>query len=77
MSDQSVQTLFNTLINNQSETVLNNYSTVYFSHLNDNFPSWKDNKYLKERKDLKHTFFKLVSKSNYQLLSKIMNITNF
>lgn len=38
MSDQSVQTLFNTLINNQSETVLNNYSTVYFSHLNDNFP---------------------------------------
>ena len=38
MSDQSVQTLFDTLINNQSETVLNNYSTVYFSHLNDNFP---------------------------------------
>ena len=38
MSDQSVQTLFNNLINNQSETVLNNYSTVYFSHLNDNFP---------------------------------------
>ena len=28
MSDQSVQTLFDTLINNQSETVLNNYSTV-------------------------------------------------
>lgn len=38
MSDQSVQTLFNNLVNSQSETVLNNYSTVYFSHLNDNFP---------------------------------------
>lgn len=38
MSEQSVQTLFNSLTNNQSETFLNNYSTVYFSHLNDNFP---------------------------------------
>lgn len=38
MSDQSVQTLFNNLVNNQSDTVLNNYSTVYFSHLNNNFP---------------------------------------
>ena len=38
MSDQLVETLFDNLIDNQSETILNNYSTVYFSNLNENFP---------------------------------------
>ena len=38
MNDQSVQTLFDNLVDDQSDIVLNNYSTIYFSHLNDNFP---------------------------------------
>lgn len=38
MSDTSVQNLFVSLVDNQEDTVLNNYSTVYFSNLTSNFP---------------------------------------
>ncbi len=38
MSETSVQNLFDGLIDNQDDVFLNNYSTVYFSHLNENFP---------------------------------------
>ena len=50
---------------------------ILWDNLNNNFPNWKKNKYLKERNDLKHKFFKIISKSNYHLLSKIMNIIHF
>ena len=38
MSETSVQNLFDGLIDNQDDVFLNNYSTVYFSHLNETFP---------------------------------------
>lgn len=38
ITEQSVQYVFNDLMGYQEDLFLNNYSTVYFSHLNNNFP---------------------------------------
>lgn len=49
---------------------------LLWNNLNDNFPNWKKNKYLKQFKDNKHRYFRLLNKHNYHLFSKIFNIIN-
>lgn len=46
---------------------------MLWKNLNDNFPNWKNNKYLKEFKDNKHRFFKLLNKYNYHFFSKLLS----
>lgn len=54
MSEQSVQTVFDNLISNQSDIVLNNYSTIYFSNLNDNYSLFAGFYYLSPISTLSH-----------------------
>ncbi|MGL4373568.1 MAG: glycosyltransferase family 2 protein [Turicibacter sp.] len=41
--------------------------------LNNNFPSWKKNKYLKEKKDKKHLYFRLTNKVTYYALAQVFH----
>lgn len=40
--------------------------------LNNNFPNWRNNLYLKEIRSSKHTFFKLINKRTYFIFAKIL-----
>lgn len=45
-----------------------------YSNLIANFPNYKDNKFLKSRKDKKNKYFKLMNRTTYRLSSRIFRI---
>ena len=47
---------------------------MLWNNLNDNFPNWKNNKYLNSFNDNKHKFFKILNKNNYRILNRILGL---
>ena len=46
---------------------------MLWNNLNDNFPNWKNNKYLNSFIDNKHKFFRNINKYNYRLINKLLS----
>ena len=47
---------------------------LLWENLNQNFPNWKQNKYLNQFKDNKHRFFRMVNQYNYHFLSLLLKV---
>lgn len=44
--------------------------------LNNKFPDWRNNRFIKQNKSIRNFYYKIINKKNYQLIANIYAITN-